>query len=102
MGQITSRLADHVYLTDDETHTEDPEIIRQQVFEGVDPKNRDKVRVIADREEAIKKAIQTANKDDIVLITGIGHQITRNMSDQNIPWSDLEVAKRLLKSIKTT
>lgn len=101
MGKITAKLADYVYLTDDETHTEDPDSIRQAVYDGVAKKDLPKVQIINERKEAIKAAVKAAKADDIVLITGIGHQTSRNMGGKNITWSDIEVTKKILRHKKT-
>ena len=100
MGEITSRLADKVYLTDDETYTEDPEKIRKAVYNGVKKVNRAKVEIFDDREQAIKKALKNAKPGDVVVVTGIGHQSSINMGGKKIPWSDITVTKELLKSTK--
>ncbi len=100
MGNVAASLADFVYLTDDETYTEDPETIRQAVFDGVRPKDRAKVTIIGDRKEAIRAALTNAKNSDVVVITGIGHQTTRNMGGKKQKWSDIEVTKQLLKAKK--
>ncbi len=100
MGKVAAKLADFVYLTDDETYTEDPELIRQAVFEGVQPKDRAKVKIIDDRKAAIQTALNSAKAHDVVIITGIGHQTTRNMGGVKRKWSDIEVTRELLKAQK--
>ncbi|MCA9343032.1 UDP-N-acetylmuramoyl-L-alanyl-D-glutamate--2,6-diaminopimelate ligase [Candidatus Saccharibacteria bacterium] len=98
MGEVTSQQADYVYLTDDETYTEDPTTIIDAVYTGVDDKNKDKVKIINDRKMAIKAALKSAKKDDVVIISGIGHQASRNMGGKKVAWSDIEVTKELLKN----
>lgn len=98
MGKITSELADKVYLTDDETYTEDAELIRKAVYNGVSKNKRNKVEVFDDRQKAIESAIKNAKKDDVVVITGIGHQTSRNMGGKKVSWSDIEVVTKLLKA----
>lgn len=100
MGAITAQLADKVYLTDDETYTEDSEQIRKAVYNGVAKQNREKVTVYDDRYKAIQSAINCAKKDDVVIITGIGHQESRNMAGKKVAWSDIKIAKKLLKAMK--
>jgi len=96
MGRVTSELADYVYLTDDETYTEDGDLIRKSVYSGVSKANQVKVSMIPDREEAIKAALSRAKPRDTVIITGIGHQTTRNMGGKKQKWSDIETAEELL------
>lgn len=97
MGEVASRLADKVYLTDDETYTENAEAIRQAVYGGVKKNNLSKVIMYADRTKAIESALKNAKKGDVVIISGIGHQTTRNMGGKKIAWSDIEVTKKILK-----
>lgn len=100
MGEVTAKLADFVYLTDDETYTEDPEFIRQSVYKGVKPKDQSKVTMFDDRKNAISAALKNAKAGDVVLITGIGHQTSRKMGGKKTSWSDIEVAQELLKNIR--
>ena len=99
MGQVAAQYADAIYLTDDETYTEDPDTIRQAVYEGIkQAKSTEKTKVIPDRLEAIKTAFKDAKKGDTVLLTGLGHEDTRNMAGHQIPWNEAEIARKLLKS----
>ncbi|HEX5455830.1 MAG TPA: UDP-N-acetylmuramoyl-L-alanyl-D-glutamate--2,6-diaminopimelate ligase [Candidatus Saccharimonadales bacterium] len=97
MGRVAGKLADAVYLTDDETYTEDAEKIRSEVFSGIkDAGAAKKTRIIPDRAEAIAQAFKDSKKGDAVLIAGLGHENSRNMGGKLIPWSDQETARKLL------
>ncbi len=99
MGNAAAKHADVIYLTDDETYTEDSQQIIHEVYSGIKTaKAEDKTQLIPDRKEAIKKALDDARPGDSVLITGLGHEDSRNMGGKLIPWSDQEVARELLKS----
>lgn len=100
MGQIAAELADYIYLTDDETYTEDPDAIRQEVEQGIKEFGSSNYEVIADRRDAIKKAFMDAKAGDIVLLCGIGHQDYRNMGGKHQPWDERIVAKEILQEIK--
>lgn len=93
MGEVTSRLADFVYLTNDETYTENAESIRKAVLSGVKGENINKVSEYSERRNAIRSAIDTAKKGDVVIISGIGHQSSINMSGQKVAWSDIDEAR---------
>ncbi len=96
MGEIAARLADRIFVTDEESYNEDPGIIRDMVLEGiVAGKGGAKTEEIADRREAIKKALSVARKGDIVLITGMGHEMYRIVDGQRLPWNDGEVVREL-------
>jgi len=97
MGEVAAKLADQIYLTDDETYSEDPELIRAAVLDGiVKAGGKDKTEVIADRLKAIRTAFETAKAGDTVLLAGIGHQDYRAMGDQKLSWDEREVARKLL------
>lgn len=100
MGKVAAKNADLIFLTDDETYTEDPGDIIQAVKKGiVEAGGKDKTAVMPDRFKAIKSAFTAAQPGDTVLLAGIGHQTSRNMGGQEEPWNELELAQNLLKSI---
>lgn len=97
MGDAVANNADAIYLTDDETYTEDAKAIRDAVYEGiVRSAGADKTKVFDDRLDAIKQAFNDAKKGDTVLLTGIGHEDYRNMGGQKLPWNESEIAIKLL------
>lgn len=98
MGQIAAKKADRIFLTDEESYNEDPQQIRDQVFEGIEQAGgAAKTTEIADRKEAIKKALSVATKGDTVLITGMGHEMFRIVNGKQVPWSDAQVVRDLLQ-----
>lgn len=99
MGQVVAACADMIYLTDDETYTEDPEAIRAAVRDGIEAA-KGKYTEIPDRLAAIKAAFAAAKKGDIVVLAGIGHQDTRNMGGKQIPWDERDIARKLLGAKK--
>lgn len=99
MGEIVARTADLIYLTDDETYTEDPATIRKAVHKGIAAADgASKTTEIADRRKAIQAAFRAAKKGDVVLLAGIGHQNTRNMGGREEPWDERQIARELLRS----
>ena len=99
MGEVVAGLADAIYLTDDETYTEDPKEIRDQVYEGIKAKKAEaKTKIIDDRKEAIKRAFKEAKKGDTVLLTGIGHENYRNMGGRKVPYDERQIAQKFLRS----
>lgn len=94
MGRIAAEIADFVYLTDDETHTEDPASIRAEIYVGIIEAGRQKnCKEFDDRGDAIKAAVSDSVSGDSVVVAGLGHQTTRNMNDIDEPWSDSEFVK---------
>jgi len=103
MGEVAAKHADFVYLTDDETYTEDDVAIRNAVKEGiVAAGGTERYVEIADRLEAIKQAFTDANNGDAVVLTGIGHEDYRNMGGKKIPWDERQVARQVLQDLGYT
>lgn len=101
MGGIAAKYADRIFVTDEESYNEDPAAIRKAVLQGIhDAKGDSKTTEIADRKEAIAKAISVARTGDTILITGMGHEKFRIVNGERLPWSDVDVAKELLHSGK--
>ncbi|MBY0304014.1 MAG: UDP-N-acetylmuramoyl-L-alanyl-D-glutamate--2,6-diaminopimelate ligase [Sphingomonas sp.] len=88
MGDVASRLADLVIVTDDNPRSEDPAAIRSQIMAGA-PGASD----IAGRREAIAAAIADARDGDIVLIAGKGHEQGQIVGDLVLPFDDVSVAR---------
>lgn len=100
MGQIASELADKVYLTDEETYSENAKAIRVDIYRGIKQAgNESKALEIPDRREAIRAAFKAARAGDTVLLTGIGHQSYRNMGGHKEPWDERKVARELLVNL---
>lgn len=97
MGEIAARLADRIFLTDEESYNEDPQVIRDMIFEGIEKAHGAiKTTEVPDRYEAIKKALSVAKKGDTVLITGMGHEVFRIVAGKRIPWNDAEAVRDIL------
>jgi UDP-N-acetylmuramoyl-L-alanyl-D-glutamate--2,6-diaminopimelate ligase len=98
MGEIAANLADRIFLTDEESYNEDPEQIRRMVYDGIEKVKGGAMKTteIADRREAIDKALSVAKKGDTVLITGMGHEVYRIVEGNKIPWNDSDVVREQL------
>lgn len=102
MGEIAARGVDRIILTDEESYNEDPEQIRAQVRNGIEAAKGDgKLTEIADRREAIEKALSIAKKGDTVLITGMGHEQFRIINGEKQPWNDGDVVREILGASKS-
>lgn len=101
MGEIAANLADRIFLTDEESYNEDPKTIRDMVFDGIEKaKGTVKTTEIADRRDAIEKALGIAKKGDTILITGMGHEMYRIVNGERIPWNDAQVVREILHTQK--
>ena len=102
MGKIAQDLADRIIITDEENYTEDATQIREEIISGISKKNEKlpaNIQEIPDRKEAIRKALQIAGKGDIVLITGLGHEVYRVIDGEKTPWNDTEIVQKITKEI---
>jgi UDP-N-acetylmuramoyl-L-alanyl-D-glutamate--2,6-diaminopimelate ligase len=98
MGRAAVRLADEVIITSDNPRREDPASIINDILSRL-PRRGRKVRVLADRRQAIEAACRLASPGDIVLIAGKGHEQNQIFRDRVIPFSDREVAEEVLSRI---
>jgi len=94
MGTVASHLADFSIVTSDNPRSEDPEAIIQQIIEGFEDDN---YKVVVDREEAIKIALNMAQKDDIVLIVGKGHETYQVFKDRTIKFNERQIISQFLR-----
>lgn len=94
MGGIGARLADLAIVTSDNPRTEDPAQILQDVVAGIPSESA--YVVIADRAEAIRRAILEAQPGDSVLIAGKGHEDYQILGTEKIHFDDREQARLAL------
>jgi UDP-N-acetylmuramoyl-L-alanyl-D-glutamate--2,6-diaminopimelate ligase len=92
MGEIAARLADVAIVTTDDPHSEDPVGILQEIVTG----HESRVTSLLDRREAIAQALKLAQKGDIVLIAGRGHEKFQDFGNKQVPFDDKEVVRELL------
>ena len=102
MGEIVTRFADLSIITNEDPFWEDPMQIINEVAEGArwsGKKEGEAWKVIFDRREAIKTALEKAGKNDIVVITGKGAETTMAIKDERIPWDEREIVHEELRAI---
>jgi UDP-N-acetylmuramoyl-L-alanyl-D-glutamate--2,6-diaminopimelate ligase len=92
MGGIATRLADSVIVTSDNPRSEDPLAIIADILEGAEAD----CAVIPDRARAIRQAVATARRGDIVLIAGKGHERYQEINGVRRPFSDVDKARSAL------
>lgn len=102
MGEIAANNADRIFLTDEESYNEDPSAIRSDIYQGIEAVRggSTKTTEIADRREAISKALSIAKPGDTILITGMGHEVFRIVKGEKIPWNDSDVVREILQTNK--
>jgi len=99
MGKISSQLADYTVITTDNPRSENPEAIAEEIKAGVNSGHA--FRIVLDREQAIRQAVEMAEKGDLVLLAGKGHEDYQIFSDRTIHFSDAEVAAEILSETGT-
>ena len=99
MAVISEKIANNIYVTDDNPRTENPSLIRKMILKGFRKKNR--VYEVPDRMHAIKQSIITSDYRDVVLIAGKGHEDTQQYANRIIKISDKKIINQIkLKKIK--
>ncbi len=94
MGHVAEQLADVAIITSDNPRGEKPQVIIEEIIQGFE---KDNYCIIENREKAIKKALDMAEKDDIVLITGKGHESYQVIGNQKIPFNERAIIKQCLR-----
>jgi UDP-N-acetylmuramoyl-L-alanyl-D-glutamate--2,6-diaminopimelate ligase len=93
MAEIATRYSDRVILTSDNPRSEDPDEILKQMNAGVSPTDKRKVVTITDRREAIKTAVLLAQKGDLILVAGKGHETYQEVNGVKSHFDDKEELK---------
>lgn len=89
MTKAALEYSDHVIITSDNPRTEDPESIAQDMIKDIDGNHYE---ILIDRKNAIYKAIQQAEPEDVVLIAGKGHETYQIVGEEILDFDDRKVA----------
>ena len=100
MAKVAEKLANFVIITSDNPRTERPEDIIKDIVAGLVNPNSPTVIIEPDRKKAIELAIETARKNDIVLIAGKGHETYQIIGTQKFEFSDKDIALKCLRKLK--
>ncbi|WP_200763206.1 UDP-N-acetylmuramoyl-L-alanyl-D-glutamate--2,6-diaminopimelate ligase [Nitrosophilus alvini] len=93
MGAVANRYAKKIYLTSDNPRNEKPEKIIEEIYVGINDK--EKVKILPDRKEAIKRAVKELKKEEILLILGKGDEEYQIVGDRKIPFDDRRVIREI-------
>jgi len=99
MAKLAVTNSDRVILTSDNPRTESPTSIIDDMERGVETADKKKILRITDRREAIKTACLFANKDDIILIAGKGHETYQEINGIRHDFDDRQVFKEQMEII---
>jgi len=97
MARIVAVASHKVILTSDNPRDEDPEVILDQMMEGVPKYMLERTMRIVSREEAIRTACIIAGQKDIILVAGKGHEKTQEIAGEKRAFDDMEIVKQQLK-----
>ena len=92
MGEIATRLADLVIVTDDNPRSEVPETIRAAILAAAPGAIE-----IADRHQAIREAVAALQPGDTLIVAGKGHEEGQTIGTETFPFSDHEEVRKALK-----
>ncbi len=100
MAAIACEMSDKVILTSDNPRSEDPAVILDEMMEGVEGQYFKKTLSILDREQAIKTAVSMAEKGDIILIAGKGHEKYQEIKGIKHNFDDMQITIELFKKLE--
>lgn len=98
MAQEAVKQSDRVIITSDNPRFEEPQDIINDMLAGLDPKQMKKVLSIVDRREAIRTACMMAEKGDVILIAGKGHEDYQEIKGVKHHFDDHEVVRECFQS----
>ena len=95
MGEISVRLADLAYITDDNPRSEDPASIRREMLAAAPG-----AQEIGDRGAAIATAVAALGSGDVLVIAGKGHETGQIVGGQVLPFDDRDVARTAIHATR--
>ncbi len=95
MGKIAAELSDFCVVTSDNPRSEEPEAIINDILEGMKDITTP-YEVVTNRKEAIRYAIEHAQKDDIILLAGKGHETYQILPTGTIHFDEREAVAEIL------
>lgn len=98
MAQEAVKMSNRVIITSDNPRFEDPQDIINDMLAGLTPEQLKKVLAICDRKEAIKTACALAQKGDVVVVAGKGHENYQEIKGVKHHFDDKEVIYEIFNS----
>ncbi len=95
MGDLASRLADRLIVTDDNPRGEDPAAIRREILAAAP-----QAQEAPDRGEAIAWAVAALGPGDVLVIAGKGHEPGQIVGDRVLPFNDRDVARAAVARLR--
>jgi UDP-N-acetylmuramoyl-L-alanyl-D-glutamate--2,6-diaminopimelate ligase len=99
MGQVAANLAELSIITTDDAYTEDPEKIAREVAAGTG-RAWGRCEIVLNRRAAIEKALRSAERGDVVVVAGKGHERVQHLPYGDVPFHDATVVRELLEELE--
>ncbi len=99
MGEVSGRIANFTIITSDNPRTEKPEEIVKEIEVGI-KKTKGQYTCIVDRREAIKEAIKMANKNDMIVLAGKGHEPYQEINHQTFPFDERVIVREIINELE--
>jgi len=99
MSKIGAELSDIAIFTSDNPRSEDPDKIIEEMKTNLSPENLKKVKTIPNRREAILEAVKLAQKGDIILVAGKGHEDYQIIKGVKSHFDDMEELKKAYEKL---
>ena len=96
MGKIATKLSDMAILTSDNPRSEDPIKIIDEMKVDLSIRDLEKVKVFADRREAIEESIKIAKRNDVIICAGKGHETYQEIKGVKHHFNDMEEYKKII------
>ncbi len=98
MGEAAGSLSDLAVLTSDNPRSEDPLRIMSDALVGLQKTGKPYL-LEANREKAVRQALEQAREGDVVILAGKGHETYQILKDGSVPYDDREVARAVLREM---
>ena len=99
-GKIAAKYCDIIILTDEDPRGEDSVELLKMIAKGCPERTEGSdLFIIPDRPTAIRRAFSMANKEDLVLLLGKGHENSIIYKDYTMPYDEIAEAKKALKEL---
>ncbi len=102
MAKVATEKSELTWLTSDNPRSENPEQIIEDMKVGVAPELLSKVKIEVSRREAIKAACLEAQKGDVILVAGKGHETYQEINGERFPFDDKKEIQKLFQSFNNT
>ncbi|MFH1656781.1 MAG: UDP-N-acetylmuramoyl-L-alanyl-D-glutamate--2,6-diaminopimelate ligase [Candidatus Nealsonbacteria bacterium] len=97
LGELAEKYCKEIIITNEDPYEENPMEIIEQVVKGA----KGKAKIIVDRRQAIRQALEIAKPNDVIIITGKGSEPWMCVKDnQKIPWDDRQIVKEEFQKLK--